>query len=735
MLKLGNYLLCGWLLAAWCGSAAAGVQAVPDRDSSVYAPGEAVRFAFRPDGAERIVCRVLDFDRKTVREAALKAGEELRLDTLENGYYDLEFEAFDAAGKRTGRGSWPFAVIPEVDRSKLDWTRNQFGAMVMPHTAYPLADRKRDAEMMSRIGIRFVRTQRLSWIQIQPDENRPPDWTMSDRETEIYLDNHLAIVANTGWPLQLWASSGRGSGMRNPDKMFPAGDRMEQLKSFYTELAKRYRGRIAYWEVGNEVDAALFWLGRPENAAAGNKDAILKDFCDYYTVVARAIRAGDPEAKIGPNTTGAAPDGHTYRDWLRKFLSDPEANREMDFFSSHYRCDIPAIRNVFAEKGKAPETDVIVTEIGGMAHVVGRTIPTWREKKSNIRVTYIQCGAAWIEGGKALCKFLLRDIPNIPPQAWIAGMLEKDFKLRPEYVAYATLIREFGNAVPAGELNVVRRSGSGWLQCFSGDTGAGKVNLLILNDAGRARITLDTSEETLLLVDPMGRERRLAAADGKVSFEMTSDVPLFLRGRITPDPGPVEYPKPVVAKVYRPEVNGGFEKKAELNRIPGWRVITDEVGGRGGRAVNFRVETDRDVKFSGKQSLRMHAERKSGWYGVMCVLPAEALPKPGPGEYLELAVRYRLRAEKVAGTGTAVTFSLREKNLRRVSWSDSAFEWGSFDWEMRGKRARYDRLPENFGSLTVEFYLGQATGTVWIDDVEITATLYRQPGADARGIN
>ena len=370
-----------------------------------------------------------------------------------------------------------------------------------------------------------------------------------------------------------------------------------------------------------------------------------------------------------------------------------------------------------------------------MAHVVGRAIPTWREKKSNIRVTYIQCGAAWIEGGKALCKFLLRDIPNIPPQAWIAGMLEKDFKLRPEYVAYATLIREFGNAVPAGELNVVRRSGSGWLQCFSGDTGAGKVNLLILNDAGRARITLDTPEETLLLVDPMGRERRLAAADGKVSFEMTSDVPLFLRGRITPDPGPVEYPKPVVAKVYRPEVNGGFEKKAELNRIPGWRVITDEVGGRGGRAVNFRVETDRDVKFSGKQSLRMHAERKSGWYGVMCVLPAEALPKPGPGEYLELAVRYRLRAEKVAGTGTAVTFSLREKNLRRVSWSDSAFEWGSFDWEMRGKRARYDRLPENFGSLTVEFYLGQATGTVWIDDVEITATLYRQPGADARGIN
>ena len=58
------------------------------------------------------------------------AGPVLRWDGTET---IPQFRRFDAAGKRTGRGSWPFAVIPEVDRSKLDWTRNQFGAMVMPH--------------------------------------------------------------------------------------------------------------------------------------------------------------------------------------------------------------------------------------------------------------------------------------------------------------------------------------------------------------------------------------------------------------------------------------------------------------------------------------------------------------------------------------------------------------------------------------------------------------------------
>ncbi len=736
MLNLKKMIWSGMLCAMFCGvPVVASSLAVPDRESSVYAPGEAVRFRFYSEQAEKIHCRVTNFDRETVLNETLTSTRDLNIENLELGYYELEFELFNVAGERIQQGNWPFAVIPPVDRSRLDWTKNQFGAMVMPHTAYPLADRKRDAEMMSRIGIRFVRTQRLSWVQIQPDEKRQPDWSMADRETEIYQNHHLAIVANTGWPLQLWASAGQGSGLRNPDKMFPAENRIEQLKRFHTEMAARYRGKVTYWEVGNEVDAALFWLGRPENAASGNKDAILQDFCDYYTIVARAIRAGDPDAKIGPNTTGAAPDGHTYRDWLRKFLSDPDANREMDFFSGHYRCDIPAIRNVFAENGKSPDTDVIVTEIGGMAHVVARDIPTWQEKKSNIRVTYIQCGAAWNEGGKALCKFLLRDIPNIPPQAWIAGMLEKDFKLRPEYVAYATLIREFGNAVPAGELNLVRRADSGWLQSFAADGVDGRRNLLILNDTNRADVTLETPDASLVLVDPMGRERTIAAKNGKVTFSMESDVPVFLRGRITPDPGAVEYPKPVVVKVYKSIVNGGFEEKADGNQIPGWRVITDEIGGKGNGSVGFQVNADPSVKVSGKQSVRMYADRKTGWYGLMQIIPATDLPKPGAGEYLEFTVRYKLKAEQVQGTGTAVTLSLRDKNLRRIAWSDSAFEWGTFDWEPREKTTRYDRLPEELGSLTVEFYLGQAVGSVWIDDVEIQATIYRRAGADALGIN
>jgi len=728
--------LCYIFLAVLCESLIAAEPPVtPDRESSVYAPGEPICFRFNRKDADQVHYRVVDFDRKTVQEGMLKPGRDLQMNLPELGYYDLEFEIANASGERVAQGSWPFAVIPVVDRSKLDWSKNQFGAMVMPHTAYPMEDRKRDAEMMSRIGIRFVRTQRLSWIQIQPIENLPPDWSMADKETELYRNHHLAIVANTGWPLQLWASAGKGSGMRNPDKMFPAGNRIEQLKRFYTDLAGRYRGKIAYWEVGNEVDAALFWLGRPKNAASGNKDAILQDFCDYYTIVAQAIRAGDPNAKIGPNTTGAAPDGHTYRNWLRKFLSDPEANREMDFFSGHYRCDIPAIRRVFAEKGKSPDTEVIVSEIGGMANVVARDIPTWQEKRSNIRVTYIQCGAAWIEGGKALCKFLLRDIPNIPQQGWIAGMLEKDFKLRPEYVAYATLIREFGNSVPAGELNLVRHASSGWLQCFAANGASGPVNMLILNDADHAKITLDTPEKSLILVDPMGRERALNAENGKVSFEMASDVPVFLHGSIIPDPGAAKYPKPVPVKQLEMIVNGGFEKTADAKRISDWRVITDEIGGKANDDIKFRVESDSTVKASGKQSLRMHADRQTGFYGIMQAIPAEALPKPGSGEYLELTIRYKLRAKEVQGTGTAVTFSLRDKNMRRITWDDSAFEWGTFDWESREKTVRYERLPKELGFVTVEFYLGQATGTVWIDDVELQTTLYRQAGADARGIN
>lgn len=712
------------------------VRAVPDRESAVYAPDETVRFRLYefPDEAVKIDFRALNLEREPLLAGSAEPGGSIRLEKLPLGYYEFDFTVRDASGRALTTGRWPFAVIPRINRDKVQWEKNQFGAMVMPHTAYPMADRRRDAEMMNRVGMRFVRGQRLNWVQVQPDEKRAPDWKTADEEVAIYRENGLEIVANTAWPLPRWASAGFGRSKRAVDKMYPADDRLDDIRAFYSELGRRYRGKVAYWEVGNEVDAALFWLGRPEHIESGDKDAIIKDFCDYFVLIAQALKAGDPAAQVGPNTTGRAPDGHTYRDWLRKFLADPAAKREMNFFSTHYRADFDGIRQVFREKGVPAETDVIVTEIGGMGSKVDRTRTEWEQLKGNIRVTYIQCAAGLTAGAKALCKFLLREIPNVHLNE-ICGMLEKDFRLRPEFVAYATMIRMIGFADPAGERNVVRRADRGWLNCWTFKEADRQINLLVLNDAGQAEVVLDTPDSELLLTDPMGRERTVKSVGGKVKFRLERETPLFVTGRITPEPGPVKYPEPEVVATVNLSVNSGFEEAAEPNRIPGWKVITDELGGKSGSQGGFKVEPDATVKFAGDRSLRMSAAEKTKWYGVMLDIPAEKLPKIGFGQYLELTVRYRIKTDRVQGTGTAVTFSLREKSGRRISWKDSAFEWGTFGWEERTRTFTVDRMGPELGSISVEFYLGQATGTVWLDEVEVTGKLWQKSGADAMRVN
>lgn len=712
--------------------------AVPDRESAIYAPDETIRFKIRELPAEttRATFRVLDLERREAHAGEIAVPQEtILLPELPLGYYDFEFHLFDAGNRELASGRYPFAVIPRVDHNRPDWRKNQFGAMVMPHTAYPLADRRRDAEFMNRIGIRFVRTQRLNWVQIQPDPKRPPDWETADREVEIYMQNHLDIVSNTAWPLPSHASEGFGKSKLIVDKMYPAADKIETIRDFYAELGRRYKGKVAYWEVGNEVDAALFWTGRLEHAESGDKDAIIQDFCDYFVLIARALKSGDPAAQVGPNTTGRAPDGHTYRDWLRKFLSNDAAKREMNFFSTHYRADFDGIDRVFRENGVPENTDVIVTEIGGMGSKIDSSRSEWQQLNDNIRITYVQCAAALTANAKALCKFLLRDIPNVSINE-IAGMLEADFRLRPEFVAYATMIREIGFSSPAGELNVVHHASDGWLNCWAFDAPGRRVNLVVLNDAENAEVTFNTPDSEVRLIDPMGRERRLPAQSGKVSFPITRAMPLFVVGNVIPDPGPAQYPQPVAVRTVDLTVNGNFEEPAGINRIPGWKVIADEIGGTAGdTGGTFTVSVDPEVKTDGRQALKMHADRKTQWYGVMLNIPADQLPLPGIGETLELTVRYQVKTADVRGTGTAVTISQRDRNGQRLAWKDSAFEWGTFGWEEKNAKFVFDRFPPELGSISVEFYLGQATGTVWIDEVEVTATLWRQPGADTRRVN
>ena len=719
------------------GYAVEKIEITPSNDLAVFAPGEEAAFQMEYPKAINASSsiQVTDFDRNVVFEQKNHGSMgAISFSDLKNGYYELTVETFDAAGDVTAKGMLPFAIIPKFDRDSIDWSKNQFGAMVMPHHVYPLEDRELDARFMERIGIRFVRSQRLCWMQMQPDKDKPIDWETADKEVAIYQKYGLDIVANTAWPLQPWAADGEGQQDFVPDKSFPKPEYIEPLSDFMTALAERYKGKVAYWEVGNEVDANLFWIGRIENARRGDHNAIIQDFGDYFTIIAKAIHAGDPDAKVGPNTTGAAPDGVTYRNWLEEFLKHDEAVAELDFFSTHYKADLPKIREVLATKDKG-DIDIIITEIGGICSPLGDVRnPTWEEKVFNIPITYNHYVTELFYNGKALCYFLLRELTHEPPVDWLTGLLDKDFTIFPEYVSFATLVRKLAGADPLMELNLVKTTTAGWGQGFAFTRNGEQINVLMLLDADKADMTVYTDDHQVLVTDIMGREKVVKAVDGKVVLPISKMEPLIVTGAIKGLPGEIQYPQPQVLKSYKTEVESFENCEVGQVDVPNFRVQTNQTQRMFEPTEGFVAQVTDETAATGTKSFLLNGIEKTGWYALIFDFPAEEIPTLTRGEYLDITVRFKTKLEDVVGTGHTMAVAWYDKGGVRYR-TDTAFIWGTHDWNQQEFKVKITEFPKDTAALCVEFYLGNATGKLFLDDIEISAELYRKSGSDNDRIN
>jgi len=707
--------------------AQAQTQAIEPAESlAVFAPGE--KAAFNISVEPPFSCKALDFDGACVFES--KAGaKELEIPALANGYYELSVER---DGKELAKK--PFAVIPLPD-PKADRSRNQFGAMVIPHTRYPMADRERDAQFMNRIGVRWVRTHRLNWIHLQAGPDKPVDWKSADAEMEIYKRFNLDVVATTCWPMPQWASSGAKTKLSPIQKsnMAPAPEFFPMLEGFCSALAARYKGRIAYYEIGNEVDASNFWQGSAEHSTAGDKEGVMKDYCEHFLRCAKALKKGDPDAIVAPNTTGAAPEGHSYKPWLETMYKYG-IDQEMNAFSTHYMADLDAIREIMGKHGQG-NLDIILTELGGF--VKRDDCKMSREDMEKvIKISYVHYAAQLNKGAKALCKFMLRELPGIKNPD-LGGMLEADFSLRPEFVAFATMIRMIGDAEPVKELNVTKLSDKGWLEAYSYLKGGKTLSLVILQDAAEGTAILDCPGETQVqVVDVMGRSFTAPVENSKLTLKMKGTRPLFVCAALKEQPGPVEHPKPVVVKELElPLENPSFESQ-ESGRIPGWSVFSDEVGGGSQKSMErFQAFIDISQGCGGAQSLCFSATKQTEWYGVMCKLPLNMVPRPQTGQSLEIEISYDQKAKDVKGVGAGINIAFRKKDFSRIWYACGNWDQGSFDWTHKSFKAKIQEIPAETEFITLEPTLGKSTGTVWYDNFKPTLRLWQTGAAETRAVH
>jgi hypothetical protein len=701
-------------------SDASQLKITPGNDLSVFASGNTV--LFRVDAADTTIdFKVIDWNKRSCWSSTFLPGKvrELSIPGLQNGYYELRYSLKNKKGKIVRNGKLSFAVIPPTD-NRIDREKNQFGGMVLPHGDYPMKDRKLDARFMQRIGMRWVRTQRLNWIQTQKSATSGYNWRQADTEVNIYQKHGLNIVATVCWPTPGWASSGHGKklSLRQKSIMSPAKKYLPAMKKYCIALATRYRGKIAYYEIGNEVDAANFWLGSYKHFLTNNKFAINKDFYHLFMVAAAALKQGDPSAKIAPNTTGLAPKGHTWKPWLKTMYQLGIA-KEMNAFSTHYMADVDAIRAVMRKYAKP--VDIIFTEIGGFVRHSDETRATLEKM---MRITTAQYTIQYSKGGKAMCKFLLRDFPFLQ-RTRIAGLLRKDFSIRPNFVAYATLIRMLVGSDPIKELNITRKAKQGWLQGFTFKKAGKTINVIWLNDTNESKVTLESPEKMLELVDVMGRSRKLPVKNGQISFEMRT--PVYVLGRLNDDPGKIEYPKPKLIKTVKLKIpNAGFEIKAQQDKIPGWKVVINEINGRYSFKKGFRVFADDKVRKNGQQALCFKATAKTNWWGVLCRLPMDKIPVPKVGQYVEFIVSYDQRGKNIVGTGSGATLGFRRENMSRVNFAGGNWQCGTFDWTRRTVHKTFGYFHPETKIISLEFYLGKSTGTVWFDNVEVEVKLWQK---------
>ncbi len=712
----------------------AGVDISLNNELKVFTPDQKVHLVFNNllNRENRIEYTITDFHGQKIASDSVTENSSVELPAFKPGYYEIFAGEMDKSGKKVASRKCTFAVIPQVPDAVRASPKNQFGAMVNPHTVYPFDQKEMDARFMNRIGIRYVRTHRLSWIHAQKSADSPIDWKNLDEEVALYEKYGIKPVATTGWPTPVWASDAAGSNLANKGNFVPKTGFMPLHWKFYSEMSRRYKGKIAYFEIGNEVDASNFWLGQLKNAQTGDDKAIFQDYIDYYIATAKAIKSGDPSAKVGPGTTGAMPDGHTYKPWLDRFLQSPAAEYT-DIFCTHYKADLNNIRDIMKKHNKT--VPVVITEIGGL--VLTETYETTPENLRKLgKLTYSQFVPQLNSGGLALCKFLLRRIPEVK-EGWISEMLDADYTIRPEFVAYATLIRLTGNADFEKELNITRNVDSGWLEGYRCKEGDKVINIIMLNDSPGGKATFKTPDKSLKLIDVMGNETVITPVNGKFELLMEENLPVFIAGGLVENEGAVKHPEPqLVSRKFLTLTNGNFEATLNNGRIPGWNTVTDGMSIADAVMNSFAVKLDAENKAEGKYSLFMSSEKQTQWYGVLCQLPMNEIPNPKPGEYVIFNVTYKQKGENIVGTGAGLTLGFRADDMRRVSFGGGNWDKGTFDWTAKSFITKpYTSFHKDCKKITLEFYLGIATGKVWIDDVKVEVELWRKSNAAANYIN
>jgi hypothetical protein len=409
-------------------------------------------------------------------------------------------------GEELARATTTLGIVPPLPDQ--DANRSAIGYFFDPDRT-ELRQADAIAAQVAALGIRWIKLH-YRWSDPRPD--RPdlddPAWLDTyafERWVDTFHRHGVRVMAQLS-QVARWASSeperdGTNHFGRGPVYALVAPRQVEDWTLMVRTVMERLHDRVDAWEIGNEPEGTIYWMGSVEQ------------FSELVIAASQALHDIDPDAPLVVNMVNTWD-----KVWAREFLS--HAGPILDVFGFHYasRDTVEWIRDeLLAPRELSPA--IWDTEAFGNTSALGvdRMFTSWLEQRA--------------AGTSRLFHFVYH-LPYYPtPEtelAWIARFgqfpVNADYSPRVHAVGLRTLSDRVGDKDYAFDYCFART-----LRAYVFDDGGNGVMVLSREDISAwdpaketiARLRLPGRTTEIVVTDLMGNSRTIVRGKGR-----QVDVPL-----------------------------------------------------------------------------------------------------------------------------------------------------------------------------------------------------------------
>jgi hypothetical protein len=432
---------------------------------------------------------------------------------------DLEFPSLGYF-KRTVRASRHGVSTSELvqDMALVTPFSEAIFAQDSPFGCHSIGPRPEFISLMREAYVKWVRVD-ADWRWIERERGKY-DWSGLERQYGVYFDNGIGVLAIVGGCPE-WNSSyqegmpkthwGESYGAYPPRDYEPWAD-------FCAAFAAHFKGRINYWEVRNEPNIRVFWMGTPQ------------EYANLLRAAYVGLHRGNPGCQVIFEVAGT----------------------DMSYYNAVYEaggkgsCDILATHNYQLDHPGPPEKSTFLEEYHQMKEFLARQSeaekPIWDTEFCWMSVSpRNRPGWKGVGGEKSQADYLVRSwtlalSAGVEKMFWFpfysydsaelnephpGGLVREDYSIKPVFVAHRVMAEHLVGAEYSRRIDVGPNA-----RCYVFSKGDEELAVLWAVEDNQP-ISLTTKAQQVKVVDIMNNPSTISTRQGLLRFSATAS-PTYL---------------------------------------------------------------------------------------------------------------------------------------------------------------------------------------------------------------